>query len=59
MKSAVVKAKLGQDEETQALKRLDSQARRLEATARGPSLESFMATERTASPGLDGRSVFG
>jgi hypothetical protein len=59
MKSAVVKAKLGQDEETQALKRLDSQARRLEATARGPSLESFMATERAASPGLDGRSVFG
>jgi len=27
--------------------------------AKGPSLESFMATERAASPGLDGRSVFG
>jgi uncharacterized protein len=29
MKSAVLKAKLGRDEEMQALKRLDSQARRL------------------------------
>jgi hypothetical protein len=59
MKSAVLKAKLGRDEEMQALKRLDSQARRLEATAKGPSLESFLAAERAASPALDGRSVFG
>jgi hypothetical protein len=42
-----------------ALKRLDDQARRLERTAQGPSLESFIATERAASPVLDGRSVFG
>jgi hypothetical protein len=41
------------------LKRLDSQARQLEARAEGPSLESFIAVERAASPGLDGRSVFG
>jgi len=59
MKSAVQNAKLGRDEEMQALKRLDDQARRLEQTVRGPSLESFIATERAASPGLDGRSVFG
>jgi uncharacterized protein len=59
MKSAVLKAKLGQDEEIQALRRLDSQARRLEAVAEGPPLESFLATERAASPALDGRSVFG
>jgi uncharacterized protein len=58
MKSAVLKAKLGREQEMQALKRLDSQARRLEATE-GPSLESFIAFERAASPLLDGRSVFG
>jgi hypothetical protein len=43
----------------QALKRLDDQARRLERMVEGPSLESFIATERAASPALDGRSVFG
>lgn len=59
MKSAVRNAKLGRDEEVQALKRLDDQARRLERTAQGPSFESFVATERAASPLLDGRSVFG
>jgi hypothetical protein len=59
MKSAVRNARLGRDEEMQALKRLDDQARRLERTAQGPSLESFIATERAASPMLDGRSVFG
>ena len=43
----------------QALKRLDSQARQLEASAEGPSFQSFVAAERAASPALDGRSVFG
>src|ERR1700712_1151754 len=59
LKSAVQNAKLGRDEEMQALKRLDDQARRLESIANGPSLEAFVATERAASPTLDGRSVFG
>jgi uncharacterized protein len=59
MKSAVLKAKLGRDEEMEALKRLDTQARLLEATAKGPPLQSFLAAERAASPALDGRSVFG
>jgi hypothetical protein len=59
MKSAVRNAKLGRDEEMHALKRLDDQTRRLERTAQGPALESYIATERTASPMLDGRSVFG
>jgi uncharacterized protein len=59
LKSAVQKAKLGHTEELQALKRLDAQARLLERTASGPSLEAFMASEREASPSLDGRSVFG
>jgi uncharacterized protein len=59
LKSAVQKAKLGRDEEMQALKRLDDQARQLELTATGPSLEAFIATERDASPLWGGRSVFG
>src|ERR1700710_2102883 len=59
LKSAVQNAKLGRDEELGALKRLDDRARRLERTAEGPSLQSFIANERAASPALDGRSVFG
>jgi len=58
LKSAVERAKLGSDEKLGALKRLDDQARRLEHVS-GPSVESFIATERRASPDLDGRSVFG
>jgi len=59
LKSAVQKARLGRDEEMQALKRLDDQARRLERTATGPTLETHMENERNASPFLEGRSVFG
>jgi uncharacterized protein len=59
LKSAVQQAKLGHDEEMQALKRLDDQSRRLERSAQGPSLDVFIAGERAASPDLDGRSVFG
>lgn len=59
LKSAVESAKLGQDETLAALKRLDAEARRLERTATGPSLEAFVAGERASSPDLDGRSVFG
>ncbi|MBV8696877.1 MAG: DUF763 domain-containing protein [Bradyrhizobium sp.] len=58
LKSAVERAKLGSDEKLGALKRLDDQARRLEHVS-GPSVDSFIATERLASPILDGRSVFG
>ncbi|GLH81504.1 hypothetical protein SSBR45G_64130 [Bradyrhizobium sp. SSBR45G] len=59
LKSAVGQARLGRDEAMSALKRLDDQARRLERSATGPSLDAFIATERAASPELDGRSVFG
>ena len=59
LKSAVQKAKLGNNEEMQALRRLDDQARALERTASGPSLEAFIATERAQSLSFDGRSVFG
>ncbi len=59
LKSAVQKSRLGRGEELAALKRLDDQARGLERTAHGPSLDSFIATERAASAALGGRSVFG
>ena len=59
LKSAVANARLGREEEMEALARLDRQARLLERTAEGPSVESFIAGERLASPELDGRSVFG
>lgn len=59
MKSAVCKAKLGETEELAALRRLDAQARRLEATANGPSVDAFMAEERAKSHAYGGRSVFG
>jgi hypothetical protein len=59
LKSAVRQAKLGGEERMNALKRLDEQARRLEATARDPSFDAFVAAERNRSPSLDGRSIFG
>ena len=59
LKSAVQNAKLGRDEELGALRRLDNQARELERTADGPSLEAFIAREREVSPSVGGRSVFG
>ena len=59
MKSAVVKARLGATEELAALRRLDAQARRLEAAASGPSTEALLAEERARSHEYGGRSVFG
>src|SRR6476469_1969989 len=43
LKDAIQNAKLGRDEEMQAIKRLDDQARRLERAASGPSVESYIA----------------
>jgi hypothetical protein len=60
LKSAVQQAKLGADERMTALKRLDDQARRLEASTKtGPSFDAFVANERTQSAAFEGRSVFG
>jgi hypothetical protein len=59
LKSAVHRAKLGREEELGALKRLDDQARQLEAVANGPSLEKIIANEMAQSASLGGRSVFG
>ena len=59
LKSAVHRAKLGHAEELATIKRLDDQARRLEAQATGPSVEAFIAEERARSHQYGGRSVFG
>lgn len=59
LKSALGRAKLGNDEKLDAIRRLDSQARRLEAHATGPSFGAFTAEERRRSFDYGGRSVFG
>src|ERR1700726_1518023 len=46
LKSAVQRAKLGRDEEMQALRRLDHQGRQPEQKANGPSFASFVALSR-------------
>jgi hypothetical protein len=59
LKSAVEKARLGNDERLDAIRRLDEQTRRLERTATGPSLPAFIGEERRRSHEYGGRSVFG
>jgi len=59
LKSALGSAKLGNDERLDAIRRLDSQARQLEAHATGPSFGAFTAEERRRSFEYGGRSVFG
>jgi hypothetical protein len=59
MKAAVEAAKLGNDEKLAAIRRLDEQARRLERTASGRSVDALIAEERARSHEYGGRSVFG
>lgn len=59
LKSAVQKAKLGQQEELFALQRLDEQSRMLESYASGPTVEEYIADERAKSHAYGGRSIFG
>jgi len=59
LKYAVQKAKLGREEELDAIRRLDEQARRLERTEDGPSFDVVVANERARSFSYGGRSVFG
>jgi len=56
LKSAVRKARLGREEELDALKRLDDQARKLERYVSEPSFETVIAEERQRSPLYDGHS---
>jgi hypothetical protein len=57
LKSAVDRAKLGNDEKLAAIRRLDTQARSLERLATGPSFDEYVRTERARSRDYDGRSV--
>jgi uncharacterized protein len=59
LKTAFQNARLGREEELDALRRLDQQAKQLEVWARGPSFGAVLAGERHASPAYGGRSVFG
>ena len=59
MQSAIQKAKLGNDEERAAIQRLDRESRRLERTAKGPSVAALIAEENARSHQYGGRSVFG
>ena len=59
LKAAVANAKLSREEQLEALRRLDAQARRLERHATGPSVEALIEEERAMSHGYGGRSVFG
>jgi hypothetical protein len=57
LKRAVERARLGSSETLAALRRLDEQARLLEARARGPSFEAHLAEERERSGRYGGRCV--
>ena len=59
LRTAVRNAKLGREEQLEAIRRLDVQSRRLEAHARGPSVEALIADEMQQSHAYGGRSVFG
>ena len=59
MKTAVEKAKLGQDDKLAALKRLDNEARRVETRASAPTVPEVIAEELQVSHSYGGRSVFG
>jgi hypothetical protein len=57
LKYAVVKARLGAGEELAAIRRLDAQARTLEAVATGPGFHDYVAEERRRAPEYGGRTV--
>ena len=59
LKAAVETAKLGREEQLDALRRLDAQARRLERATAAPSVEAMIAQERRASHGYGAYSVLG
>lgn len=59
LKSAVSKAKLGNDERLEALARLDREARRLESVVSGLDIDDVLREERSRSHEYGGRSTFG
>ena len=59
LKSALARAKLGNEERLDAIRRLDRQSRLLERRAGGPSLPALLEEERRRSHAFGGRSIFG
>jgi len=59
LKTAVSRAKLGQDDQLHALQRLDAESRRLEKFASAANFERVVAEERARSASYGGRSIFG
>ena len=57
LKQAVSQARLERADKLDALRRLDVHARRLERSARGPSFEAYIDSERAQSPALGGRTA--
>lgn len=57
LKYAIAKARLGNNEEIDAMRRLDRQSKLLERTATGPTLPEYIAEERRMSPVYGGRTV--
>jgi uncharacterized protein len=59
MKAALERAKLGNEERLDAIRRLDAETRRLEPLVSGPTVPAYVSEERRRSPDYGGRSVFG
>jgi hypothetical protein len=59
LRTAVDRARLGNDDKLAAIRRLDEEARRLEVASKGSGFEDFVASQRQASPSLGGMTVFG
>ena len=59
MREAIARARLGNDDRLAAIRRLDREARRLEAVARGPSFDDFVGAERDRSHAFGGMTVAG
>lgn len=60
LKNAVQKAKMGENEKLDAIKRLDIQARALEShVIKGPTVKEIITHEKDVSSLYGGRSVFG
>src|SRR5512133_2134801 len=58
LRQAVDRAKLGNEDRAVAIRKLDAEARRLEATANGPGFDEFVREERAASATYGGKTVF-
>lgn len=59
MKDAVARAKIGREDKLAAIKRLDVEARRLEAAAPDADFDAFVTTEWDRSSSYDGMTVMG